>query len=116
MQAYIQKLGTCLLAVEEHHTEEAEQALTKLSKEAAALVCCMCHFNADTVKVLYGLRLDDGQPVPHQPGDAFYCQLVVRDSIIIPSHEGSHNKGRQGKHIVVCLEGQACHQSWLSVT
>ena len=78
MQAYIQKLGTCLLAVEEHHTEEADQALTKLSKEAAALVCCMCHFNSDTVKVLYGLRLDDGQPVQHQPGDAFYCQLVVR--------------------------------------
>ena len=77
LQAYIQKLGTCLLEVEEHQTAEAEQALTKLSMEAAALVCCLVHFNADTVKALYGLRLDNGQPVPHQPGDAFYSQLVV---------------------------------------
>ncbi|DBB15330.1 TPA: hypothetical protein ACH3X3_003578 [Trebouxia sp. C0006] len=75
-RAYIQKLGTCLLEVEEHQTAEAEQALTKLSMEAAALVCCLVHFNADTVKALYGLRLDNGQPVPHQPGDAFYSQLV----------------------------------------
>ncbi|DBB02790.1 TPA: hypothetical protein ACH3X1_013622 [Trebouxia sp. C0004] len=75
-RAYIQKLGTCLLEVEEHQTVEAEQALTKLSMEAAALVCCLVHFNADTVKALYGLRLDNSQPVPHQPGDAFYSQLV----------------------------------------
>ncbi len=77
LQAYIQKLGTCLLEVEEHQTVEAEQALTKLSMEAAALACCLVHFNTDTVKALYGLRLDNGQPVPHQPGDAFYGQLVV---------------------------------------
>ncbi|DBA98829.1 hypothetical protein WJX77_006737 [Trebouxia sp. C0004] len=75
-RAYIQKLGTCLLEVEEHQTVEAEQALTKLSLEAAAVVCCLVHFNADTVRALYGLRLDNGQPVPYPPGDAFYSQLV----------------------------------------
>ena len=78
VQAYIQKLGTCLLEVDECQNEEAEGALTKLSVEAASLVCCLSHFNGDTVKALHGLRLDNGEPVQQQPGDAFYVQLVVR--------------------------------------
>lgn len=63
--------------MDEYQNEEAEQALTKLSVEAASLVCCLNHFNVDTVKILYALRLDTGQPVENQPGDAFYSQLVV---------------------------------------
>lgn len=78
VQAYIQKLGTCLLEVDECQNEEAEGALTKLSVEAASLVCCLSHFNGDTVKALHGLRLDNGEAVQQQPGDAFYVQLVVR--------------------------------------
>ena len=78
MQAYIQKLGTCLLAVDENEeSEEADEALTKLSIEAASVVCCLNHFNVSTIKKLYQLRLDIGQPVDNQPGDAFYGQLVV---------------------------------------
>ena len=82
MQAYTQKLRLCLEAVEESQDDETEQALAKLTMEAASVICCLTHFNTDTVKALYGLRLDNGQPVQSQPGDAFYTQLAV-------SHFGS---------------------------
>ena len=32
--------------------------------------------NVSVIKKLYGLRLDTGEPVEHQPGDAFYGNLV----------------------------------------
>ena len=80
MQAYTQKLGVCLEEVEasqDEEEQEAESALAKLTMEAASVICCLTHFNPDTVKALYELRLDNGQPVQHQPGDAFYSQLAV---------------------------------------
>ena len=55
----------------------AEQALTKLTIEASSVICCLTHFNCETVKALHRLTLDTGQPIKHQPGDAFYSDLVV---------------------------------------
>ena len=78
LQAYIHKLRVCL--EEEGQPEQdaaSEQALTKLTIEASSVVCCLTHFNTETVRALHGLMLDTGQPVQHQPGDAFYSHLVV---------------------------------------
>ena len=55
----------------------AEQALTKLTIEASSVICCLSHFNSETVKALRFLTLDTGQPIKHPPGDAFYTALVV---------------------------------------
>ena len=77
MQAYVQKMRVCLEEVDEGHDAAAEQALAKLVIEASSVICCLTHFNTETLKALHGLMLDTGQPVEHSPGDAFYSNLVV---------------------------------------
>ena len=78
----------CLEEGREGQDAAAEQALTKLTIEASSVVCCLTHFNSETVKALHQLKLDTGQPIKHQPGDAFYSDLVV-------SHFGAHACARR---------------------
>lgn len=77
LQAYVQKMRVCLEEVDGGQDDAADQALAKLVIEASSVICCLTHFNTETVKALHGLMLDTGQPVQHPPGDAFYSNLVV---------------------------------------
>ncbi|KAL3136011.1 hypothetical protein ABBQ32_007048 [Trebouxia sp. C0010 RCD-2024] len=74
--AYVQKMRVCLEEVDGGQDDAADQALAKLVIEASSVICCLTHFNTETVKALHGLMLDTGQPVQHPPGDAFYSNLV----------------------------------------
>lgn len=67
----------CLEEVQQEQHAAAEQALIKLTIEASSVICCLTHFNSETVKALHQLTLDTGQPIKRQLGDAFYSDLVV---------------------------------------
>lgn len=77
-------MRVCLEDVDGNQDAAAEPALAKLTIEASSVICCLKHFNTETLKALHGLMLDTGQPVQHPPGDAFYTKLVVSNTHMLP--------------------------------